>query len=285
MKSIRPVLAAGILALPFACTSEKKEPENVVQPAAPAPVARALPTTLDEALASEFRSTENRPRDAYRHPKETLEFFGLKPQMKVVEITPGRGWYAEILAPYLSKDGQYIAALAEAGDSEYLKKANADFSAWYQKYPELKVTSTNFDPTKPLGVEGADMLLTFRNVHNWQSRGLSEKAFKSFFAALKPGGVLGVVEHRADKKGKADPKAASGYMKESDIIRLAEKAGFKLEGKSEINANPKDTKKHPDGVWSLPPTLKGGDKDRQKFLAIGESDRMTLKFVKPAAKK
>lgn len=289
MKStLNSVALAAVLgsALTLSCTKEAQETKEVAPPAAAEPAApgRTLPTTLDEALKSEFRSADNLPRDAFRHPKETLEFFGLKPDMKVVEISPSKGWYAEILAPYLSAKGEYVAAVTEAGENEYLKKTNQEFADWYGKFSEVKVTTVAFDPAKPLAVENADMVLTFRNVHNWMGQGKADKAFKAFYAALKPGGILGVTDHRADKKAKGDSKAKKGYVKESDVIRFAEKAGFKLEGKSEINANPKDSKNYPEGVWNLPPTLKGGDKDRQKYVDIGESDRMTLKFVKPVKK-
>lgn len=246
-----------------------------------------FPTTLGEAVNNtHFRSEQNKARDQYRHPLETLEFFGIKPEMTVVEITPGAGWYTEILAPYLAEKGHFIAAgFPQNTEVEYLKNINAKFNAWLNSHPELKkkVHITEFKPAEtPIAPEGTvDMILTFRNVHNWAAREAEKSAFEAFFKALKPGGVLGVVEHRADPKSKHDPKYKSGYMKESDVIRIAEQAGFKLDKKSEINANPKDTRNHPEGVWTLPPTLRLGDKDKEKYLEIGESDRMTLRFVKP----
>ena len=169
--------------------------------------------------------------------------------------------------------------------NEYFKKAYDTLNGWAQSHPNVKVTYASFTPpdlanfVKP---DSADMVLTFRNVHNWGSN--AEKAFAAFYAALKPGGILGVVEHRQNEKAKGDPEGKSGYVKESEVIRLATKAGFKLEAKSEINANPKDTKNHPQGVWTLPPTLALKDQDRAKYLAIGESDRMTLRFIKPKPK-
>lgn len=244
---------------------------------------KPLPTTIEEAVAGPFRNEENRARDVYRHPVETLQFFGLQPEMTVVEISPGAGWYMEILAPLVSAKGQYIAALPPSS-SEYMKKLNEKVQAWIDSHPELagKIQTATFNPPEDIVPEGtADMILTFRNVHNWMARGNAQEAFNAFYKALKPGGVLGVVEHRANAKSKRDPKAKSGYVREADVIAMAQKAGFKLEAKSEINANPKDTKNHPQGVWTLPPTFRLGEKDKEKYQAIGESDRMTLKFVKP----
>lgn len=250
-----------------------------------------LPTTLEEAAASAYRTSANSERDQYRHPVQTLEFFGIKPDMTVVEISPAKGWYAEILAPYLAAKGQYYAAtIPDATTNEHLKKMNSTFKEWLKIHPDIesKIIITTFNPADPdimVAPAGtADMVLTFRNVHNWVANGNEEAAFKTFFKALKPGGVLGVVEHRADTKSKKHPNAKSGYIFEKDIIKLAESAGFKLDAKSEINANPKDKKNYADGVWTLPPTLKLKEKNRDKYIAIGESDRMTLRFVKPAVK-
>jgi len=246
------------------------------------PVAKTevpLPQTLEEAVNSEFRTTDFKLRDQYRHPLDTLSFFGLKPDMTVVEITPGNGWYLQILAPLLAKNGHYIAASAKNAHG------NEDMTAWLKKYPEVAatVTHSNFNPpdSAHIAPDGtADMVLTFRNVHNWMSKRGEKEAFVAFFKALKPGGILGLVEHRADphKKSNSD----SGYVKESEVIKLATKAGFKLVNKSEINANPNDTKDYPEGVWTLPPVNKHPASENAKYLAIGESDRMTLKFVKPA---
>lgn len=251
-----------------------------------------LPTTLEEAAASTYRTPPNNERDQYRHPVKTLTFFGIKPDMTVVEISPAQGWYAEILAPYLAAKGQYYAATIPATTTnEHLKEMNTKFTEWLKAHPDVesKTKITTFNPAAAdvmIAPEGSvDMVLTFRNVHNWMANGTEKAAFKSFFKSLKPGGILGVVEHRADAKSKKDSKAKNGYVREKDVIKLAKSVGFKLAEKSEINANPKDTKNYTEGVWTLPPTLKLKEKDRDKYVAIGESDRMTLRFVKPGAKK
>jgi predicted methyltransferase len=243
-----------------------------------------IPDTLQEAVDSGFRSPENRRRDQYRHPIETLTFFGLKPDMTVIEVTPGKGWYMEILAPYLSQKGQYIMAIP-VPERPYEKENEAAISAWKQKYFQVggKMKYVLFSEKDiKLPEDGSiDMILTFRNVHNWMKEKFARDAFDAFFKALRPGGILGVVDHRANPDEKDDPFAKDGYVKEQDVIEMAVTAGFRLAGSSEINANPQDTKDYPGGVWTLPPTLKLGDKDRDKYLAIGESDRMTLKFIKP----
>jgi predicted methyltransferase len=247
-----------------------------------APEVKPLPASVEEAVASPYRSAANMARDQYRHPVETLNFFGIKPNMTVIEITPGGGWYMEILAPLLTAQGKYIWATPPASTGDYAKKGIDAGNAWLASHPELKAQMIDFNPPADLAVEApVDMILTFRNVHNWTSAGTDQAAFKAFFKALKPGGILGVTDHRANPKGKRDSKAKSGYVREAEVIKMATRAGFKLAAKSEINANPKDTKNYSDGVWTLPPTLRLGDKDRDKYLAIGESDRMTLKFVKP----
>jgi predicted methyltransferase len=279
-----PILLVGSLLA--ACTTTSPTPEAT--PAKDAVkrdiVAKELPKIIEEAVASPFRTAQNMQRDIYRHPVETLTFMGLKPNMTVVEIWPGTGWYAEILAPYLSNQGQYVAAIVPPEKNEYFKKAYDTLNGWAQSHPNVKVSYASFTPpdlTNFVTTASADMVLTFRNVHNWSSNGAAEKAFAAFYAALKPGGILGVVEHRQNEKAKGDDQGKSGYVKESEVIRLATKAGFKLDAKSEVNANPKDTKDYPQGVWTLPPTLALKDQDRAKYLAIGESDRMTLRFIKP----
>lgn len=244
----------------------------------------AFPASIEEAVASDLRSSENRKRDIYRRPIETLHFFGLQPNMTVVEISPGGGWYMEILAPLLHANGQYIAALPKSSGGE-LAKLNDKVSQWIKGHPELapQIKLATMAPPTDLVADGsADMVLTFRNVHNWLKAGTAQAQFNAFFKALKAGGILGVVEHRANAKSKPDPKAKSGYVREADVIRLATMAGFRLDAKSEMNANSKDTKNYSEGVWTLPPTLTLEDQDRAKYLAIGESDRMTLRFVKPA---
>ncbi|MGE3683878.1 MAG: class I SAM-dependent methyltransferase [Bdellovibrionales bacterium] len=274
------ILCAILLAV-GACSSTPKN----VEPAGDKDTL-ALPATIEEAVASDFRDPTNRARDQYRHPVETLKFFGLTPEMTIVEISPGAGWYMEILAPLLASKGQYIAAAPPSNAGEYMQKMNDKRAAWLSRFPQLqgKVKTTDFNPPSMVDIAppgSADMVVTFRNVHNWISAKGEQEAFKAFYKALKPGGTLGVVEHRAPANQKRDPQAKSGYVREHDVIAMAKRAGFKLVAKSEINANPKDTKNHPEGVWTLPPTLRLKEKDREKYLAIGESDRMTLKFVKP----
>jgi predicted methyltransferase len=243
---------------------------------------------LDAAIAGDHRSPEARARDRYRNPKETLLFFGLKPDMTVVEITPALGWYTDIIAPVLRERGRYIAAHANPRGTEGQQRARKAFmdrvAARPDVYGAIAVTSFGRGIAANIAAPGsADMVLTFRNVHNWVGAGFADEAFAAFYRALKPGGILGVVEHRLPEDRPDDEKSrASGYMKTSEVVRLAEAAGFRLVEASEINANPRDTADHPKGVWTLPPNLAIGDTDREKYLAIGESDRMTLKFVKPA---
>lgn len=244
----------------------------------------ALPQSIDEAVTSNFRTPENKLRDIYRHPAETLKFFGLTPNMTVVEIAPAQGWYMEILAPLLVKSGQYIMA-SPIADKPYFIANEEKIHFWMNQYAMVgdKVSAVIFSPPSQINLgkpSSADMVVTFRNVHNWMAAKGEAQAFKAFFDVLKTGGILGVVEHRA-YPSQEDPLAKSGYVREQDVIELAARAGFRLVGSSEINANPKDSKDHPEGVWTLPPTLKSGDKNREKYLAIGESDRMTLKFIKP----
>ncbi len=244
--------------------------------------------TLDKVLAGDHRSDANRARDKYRHPRETLEFFGLRQDMAVMEVSPGGGgWYTEVLAPVLREHGEYVAASFDpASTSEYVKTNSKKFAdklaARADLYDRTKVTALQApNALKPVPDGTMDMVVTFRNIHGWMGDDSADAMFKAMYAALKPGGILGVVEHRAKTDKPQDPKAESGYVREDYAIALVEKAGFKLVGKSEVNANPKDTTDHPHGVWSLPPTLEGGDVDRDKFLAIGESDRFTLRFRKP----
>ncbi|MBA2918490.1 methyltransferase [Sphingomonas sp. MAH-20] len=255
--------------------------------AAPA-FAQAPSAALKAAVAAPSRTDANRARDQYRHPAETLAFFGVKPTDTVVEIWPGGGWYTEILGPYLAANGQLI--LANAGDKmgKTLTAELASDPAIYGKVQHAAFPSV-------LGGTGvapgtADVVLTFRNVHNWRGgyqtadkQDYSLAAFKEMYAMLKPGGTLGVVDHRLPEKADAERERTSGYMKVSTIRRLAEEAGFKFVGASEVNANPKDTADWAKGVWTLPPTYANGETDRAKYQAIGESDRMTLKFVKPKA--
>ncbi|WP_333681750.1 methyltransferase [Dyella sp.] len=243
---------------------------------------------LDSVLAGSWRSAHNKARDVYRHPKATLQFLGLQPDKTVIEITPGGGWYTEILAPLLRDNGHYIAAVSGGNGGEDKQDADAlraKFKADPAQYGKASVVIYN--PKAPVfGPPGsADMVLTFRNVHNWTMAGNAEAMFKAFYTVLKTGGTLGVVDHRAAPGATLESSKGSGYLPTDYVIKLATDAGFKLDGQSEINANPKDTKNYPKGVWTLPPTLTLGDKDRDKYLAIGESDRMTLRFVKAGVNK
>ncbi|HKX88400.1 MAG TPA: methyltransferase domain-containing protein [Sphingopyxis sp.] len=236
------------------------------------------------AVAAPTRSATNTPRDKYRHPGETLAFFGVKPGDTVVELWPGGGWYTEILAPLAKSGGGtlYAAAPWDRGLNRVKAKQTENAGVYGAvKLAEFPNAGTN--PKVPDG--SADVVLTFRNVHNWRFDGTDNtaNAFKQIFAMLKPGGTLGVVEHRLNESDDGAKEEKSGYMKKSSVVAFAEAAGFRLVGESEINANPKDTKDYPKGVWTLPPNLTEGEKDRDNYLAIGESDRMTLKFVKPAS--
>jgi predicted methyltransferase len=267
-----------------------RAPDQPVNPPPPQSAEQVFATRLDQVLAGTWRDPKNTARDQYRHPKQTLEFFGLKAGMTLIEITPGGGWYAEIFAPALKGSGHYVAAITipkkpegeAAQDKTALEKKFAGDAAEYGE-----AVTVQFDPKSPnLGAPGsADMVVTFRNVHNWVMADTAPQMFKAFFDVLKPGGVLGVTDHRAAAGADLAKIKQSGYLPEDYVIKLATDAGFKLEAKSEINANPKDTKDYEKGVWTLPPTLELGDKDREKYVAIGESDRMTLKFVKPAGDK
>ena len=239
---------------------------------------------LTAALAGDHRSDKNKARDVYRHPKQTLEFFGFSPDKTVVEIAPGGGWYTEVLAPALKGNGKlYGAHYPDTGKDNYYSKSRRKLEeklASNEVYSEVELT--NFTPRvaselAPAGT--ADIVLTFRNLHNWGEDGVKQ-VFKDAYRALKPGGVLGVVEHRMPASQSWEENRRSGYFPEKMAIALAEEAGFKLAAKSEINANAKDTADYPKGVWTLPPVLRLKDQDKAKYLAIGESDRMTLKFVK-----
>ncbi|KXI28255.1 class I SAM-dependent methyltransferase [Paraglaciecola hydrolytica] len=249
--------------------------------------------TLQDAIQSDSRTTAERSRDEYRHPQQTLRFFDVQPNMAVAEIAPGGGWYSNILAPLLKEKGQYYAAHNYVDDksSDYYRKGLAAFKekvASDANFSNTKVTA--FHPTKALDFAPAgslDRVLTFRNVHNWYmgdgQTGI-DNAFASFFKALKPGGVLGVVEHSLPESFDDEFQKKSGYMKKSFVVAAAEKAGFILIASSDVNANPLDSSDHEKGVWTLPPSLRLGEQDRARYLAIGESNRMTLKFIKPTTK-
>jgi predicted methyltransferase len=248
---------------------------------------------IDAALAGSHRSDANKARDRYRHPKETLAFFGLRPEMTVVEIWPGGGWYTEVLAPVVRERGKlYVAQYGSKPPFPYQQREMDTLASKMRANPDLyravTPTALNFFTNEltiaPPG--SADLVLTFRNVHNWFQEGYgppnaAELAFKAMFTALKPGGMLGVVDHRWPDPATEDPRAKSGYISEQRVIALAEAAGFELAGRSDVNRNALDTHDYPEGVWTLPPDLALGERDRDKYLAIGESDRFTLKFVKP----
>ena len=259
------------------------QPEQMTPPATSADM---FATRIDGILAGSWRSEANKARDAYRHPKETLAFFGINPTQTVIEITPGGGWYSEILAPLMKASGSYHAALAADSSSDYAKRNNDAFreklAGDVERYSEARMVE--FDPKAPsFGAPGsADVVLTFRNVHNWVGGGSAAAMFKGFFDVLKPGGVLGVVEHRAIDGADMEAIKTSGYLPTAFVTKLATDAGFQMVESSEVNANAKDTKDYADGVWTLPPNFRLKEVDREKYAAIGESDRMTLKFVKPA---
>lgn len=242
---------------------------------------------LDSVINAEYRSAKNMARDVYRHPKETLTFFGIHSSMKVLEILPGRGWYTEILAPYLAKEGHLVVAhFGENHPTKYLANIYKDYVKKLASNPDVygKVDVVPFKEDNYLdSVPDAsmDMVVTFRSTHNWiRYGGRQEEIFASFHRVLKEGGVLGLVQHRANKGADVKESAEQGYVPESYLIRLIEDKGFELVGSSEINANPKDTKDHPEGVWTLPPSYRLKDVDKEKYTAIGESDRMTFRFIK-----
>jgi len=238
--------------------------------------------SVGAAIAGDHRSEANRARDPDRHPAETLAFFGLEPTMTVVEMAPGGGWYTEILAPTLKDQGQLVAAIPDPEQSPYGER----FMTFLESEPELysEVEPVVFMPPEQtsLGPDGsADMVVTFRSTHGWINRGQAADVYGAMFRVLKPGGILGVVQHRADEGADPAVTAEDGYVPEAYVIGLAEAAGFVLDEKSEINANPQDDHDHPEGVWTLPPSLRLGEAESAEYIAIGESDRMTLRFRKP----
>jgi predicted methyltransferase len=247
----------------------------------------AAAKTLTQWAEGEHRSESNSARNESRNPVETLEFFGLASDMTVIEILPSRGWYTEIMAPYLRDHGKYYAAhFSPNASASYMPPNLRNFEEKITADPDLygKITVRHLNPPNEVAIapaESADMALTFRNVHNWIMAGQEHEYFATFYKALKPGGVLGVVEHRAKPDAGMDVMRTSGYVTEAYVKEVAAAAGFEFAGSTELNANPKDPTVHPEGVWTLPPNYRMGDVDRDKYMAIGESDRMTLKFVKP----
>lgn len=259
------LLAAGLVALPAAAHNHD---------------------AVSRAIGGEHRAAEDRARDSARNPKPTLEFFGFKQGLKVIEVYPGGGWYTDILAPALRGHGQLVAAhYPESAQSDYVKRVRGGFLAKLAAKPEIydQVEVIGYEPgaANALGApDSADLVLTFRNLHSFLGNGNLDAFFADAFAVLKSGGSLGVVQHRG-KPGSDPQDGKRGYLPEAWVVERAQAAGFELKGSSEVNANPKDTADHPEGVWTLPPALRLGEKDRAKYTAIGESDRMTLRFVKP----
>jgi predicted methyltransferase len=271
------LLGAALLAAPAAFAATETAPATVAK--------------LQAAIDSPHRKPEDRARDAWRHPRETLLFFGIEPDMKVLELWPGGAWYTEILAEFLAPDGKLAvtnfdpSGPADKPATRYAKQLADKLAADPARLGAIEVIEVDPPAKLVLGeADGYDLVLTFRNNHGWINGGYHDAVYAEAFRVLKPGGVLGVVQHRA-KEG-ADPVASAktGYVPEAFVVEAAKRAGFELAGTSEVNANPKDTKDHPEGVWTLPPNYRLGDQDRAKYEAIGESDRMTLRFVKPRAK-
>ncbi|NLE47677.1 MAG: class I SAM-dependent methyltransferase [Sandaracinaceae bacterium] len=241
----------------------------------------APPTpSIDEILQGEHRSDEERARDAYRHPRETLAFFGVEPGKDVLELAPGGGWYTRILAPLLRHEGSLTVGLPDGRYGDTFRKLAEEDPEFYGSVRTVRLAPQE---GAPLGEpESYDVALTFRNIHGWINAGIDEAVFTAVFNALRPGGVFGVVQHREVEGRELD--ASRGYVPEAYVIALAEKVGFELDERSEINANPKDTKDHASGVFSLPPAMRGDEPEEEKarLAEIGESDRMTLRFKKPA---
>jgi predicted methyltransferase len=278
-----PARAAGLARCAFAVTVAA-----VLAAACAASSSRqSTADALTAILAGDQRPAEERARDAYRHPKETLLFFGIRPETRVLEVWPEPGWYTAVIAPLVRDKGKYFAGVIAADpSSKYVTHRLEQYQARLAARPDLydRVAVVTFAPDGVDAVppESVDMVLTFRNIHNWMARDQAAQAFHSMYRALKPGGVLGVVEHRGNPAVPQDPKAKSGYVNEDYAIKLIEEQGFRLVAKSGVNDNPRDTKDYEQGVWTLPPTYRLGAKDHDKYAAIGESDRFTLRFVKPA---
>ena len=284
-----PRLSRRSLILGFAALAacDERRPEKA------APPAKGGPMTIAQAAAGAWRAPADKARDRWRHPVESLEFWGLKPGMEVVEFWPGAGWYTDILAPYLADNGGRLYAANLQPDDPAAREVVQALDARLKSRPDLygEVTTTEFGPTSgavaPAGT--ADLVLFLRNLHNWMAAGIAEKAFRDAFEALKPGGALGIEEHRAAPGGAQDPLAADGYVQQAYVIQMATETGFAFDKASEINANPRDDRDHPFGVWTLPPVRRSSPRgqpddpafDHAKYDAIGESDRMTLRFVKP----
>ncbi len=291
MKILHKYLLLGICTtvLLGACGGDK--PTKTEKAEIPVEKAAVEISVLDAVIAGEWRADQAK-RDEFRHPKQTLEFFGLAPGQNVLEISPGGGWYTNILAPYIKQaGGSYNAAIFEAAMGERYMAANERFT---KKFADTErfghINMVEFGPTSGALADGnIDLIVSFRNTHSWMGGGYAEKAFADFYGALKPGGVLGIVSHRLPESAEQNPKAPTGYVQVSYVKDLAQQAGFEFVAASEVNANPKDTADHPYGVWTLPPSSRSPKEgedvpegfDAAKYQAIGESDRFTLKFRKP----
>lgn len=253
----------------------------------------ATKSALSGSINGEHRTAEDKARDQYRKPKEVLEFLGFKSDMTVVEIWPGGGWYSKILAPALQKDGKYYAATTGLNPPYgYQRRGLSAMLSTFGETPDLFRDAVITEFLEPYSLDiapkgSADMILTFRNVHNLFAEGYGDGkyvdlVFQVMYDTLKPGGVLGIVDHRWPDPATEDPKAANGYLSVERALKHAKAAGFELAGQSDLLANAKDTHDHPEGVWTLPPSLALGDKDKEKYLEMGESDRFLLKLIKPA---
>lgn len=284
---IRAALAASAVTLLLAgCACPSASASASASAGARVPADSAL---LDAAISGPQRGDKARARDVYRHPKETLQFFGVAPSQSVLEIEPGGGWYTEILAPYLHDHGKLYEAEYDGPQEVASAEAQAGRAAFARKlagepavYGNVVVGTLHAGQFSGFPADASfDEVLTFRNIHNWIKDGQIDANLRAFYAALKPGGVLGVEEHRGAPGISLQQTIDTGYVSEAYVIEHARAAGFELAGRSEVNDNPRDTRNYPQGVWSLPPTFAGGDADRAKYMAIGESDRMTLRFTKP----
>lgn len=298
---MQKILLASLISLSLVACQKAPAPAadavvtapGAVEPASPTAAAVPFADTLAQLVSGTHRSTENIARNEARHPAETLAFFGLAANTNLIEIAPGGGWYTEILAPAVKTEGSYTAIMVDPAATtsdrarEYNEKANKALADQFAANPDLygQARMLAIDPKNPVlgDASSADMVVTFRNIHGWANSDSAAPMFSAFFAVLKPGGVLGVEQHRA--AAGTDPKetAKKGYVSEEYVIGLATAAGFQLTEQSEINANPKDDRDHPSGVWSLAPNLDVPEAEKAAYSEIGESDRMTLKFTKPAA--